>query len=63
MTREQKISKALRRVLRAVEALGQIDSVAKLTYFEMNVTKSSEALARWNELHDARMEAMSALAD
>ena len=63
MTREQKISEALRRLLRSVEALGKIDSAEKRTYFEMDVTKSGEALARWRELHDARMEAMSALAD
>lgn len=63
MSREHRISAALRRLLKAVEALGQVEPVSRLTHFEASVLKSADTRARWKELHDARMEAMSALAD
>jgi hypothetical protein len=61
MSREQNLSDALRRLLQAVNRLGERDG--KLTYFEHDVTKNSEAQKRWKELNDAGQQAARALAN
>lgn len=59
--REQVLSDALRRLVQAVNQLGERDG--KLTYFEHDVTKNSEAKKRWKELNDAGRQAAQALAN
>lgn len=61
MTREQALSDALRRLVHAVNSLGERDG--KLTYFEHDVTKNGEAQKRWKELNDAGRQAVRALAN
>jgi hypothetical protein len=61
MNREQQLSDALRRLVQAVNRLGERDG--KLTYFEHDVTKNSEAQRRWKELNDAGVQAVQALAN
>jgi hypothetical protein len=61
MSRTQALSDALRRMVQAVNRLGERDG--RLTYFEHDVTKNGEAQKRWKELSDAVRQASSALAN
>ncbi len=61
MSREQQLSEALRRLLQAVNRLGERDGVR--TYFEHDVTTNAEAQRRWQELNDAGRQAARALAN
>lgn len=62
MTREQTLSEALRRMVQAVNKLGEFNA-DQITYFEADVTKDSEAQRRWKELNDAGVQAVQALAN
>lgn len=61
MTREQVLSDALRRLVRAINMLGEIEG--QKTFFEHDVTKNAEAQRRWQELNDAGQQAARALAN
>jgi len=61
VTREQELSDALRRLVRAINMLGEIEG--RKTYFEHDVTKNAEAQRRWQELNDAGRQAARALAN
>lgn len=61
MSREQVLSDALRRLVQAVNRLGELDG--QRTYFEHDVTKNAEAQRRWQELNDAGRQAVKALAN
>lgn len=61
MSREQTLSAALRRLVQAVNSLGEMDGTR--TYFEHDVTKNAEAQRRWQELNDAGRQAVQALAN
>lgn len=61
IAREQTMHDALRRMVQAVNRLGERDGL--LTYFEHDVTKNAEAQRRWKELNDAGVQAARALSN